>query len=86
MTISENAVVFVERAEQIGAYELQLTFNDATQRAVDFSVFLKGSSNPLIQAYLDPAAFARFEVKGGDLIWDDYGLCFPVSDLYEGRV
>jgi hypothetical protein len=86
MTLSENSVIFVERAEHVGEFKLRLTFNDATQQMIDFAPFLRQSHNPLIQAYLDPTAFARFEVRDGDLIWDDYDLCFPIADLYEGRV
>ena len=86
MTLSENTVIFVERAEQAGDLALRLTFSDGTQRTIDFSPFLRQSHNPLIQAYLDPAAFARFAVRDGDLVWDDYDLCFPIADLYEGRV
>jgi hypothetical protein len=86
MTLSDGQVIFVERAEYVGDLRLQLTFNDETQRIVDFAPFLNKSHNPLIQAYLDPVAFARFTIKDGDLIWDDYDLCFPIADLYEGRV
>ncbi|HEY8668402.1 MAG TPA: DUF2442 domain-containing protein [Tepidisphaeraceae bacterium] len=86
MSLPEDAVIFLERAEHVGDFKLRLTFNDATQRIVDFAPFLRQSHNPLIQAYLDSAAFARFTVKDGDLIWDDYDLCFPIADLYDGRV
>jgi hypothetical protein len=86
MTVSENAVIFVERAEPAGDLTLRLTFNDGTQQVVNFGPFLRQSHNPLIQAYSDPAAFAQFVVKDGDLVWDDYDLCFPIGDLYEGRV
>jgi hypothetical protein len=84
MTIPENAVIFVDRAEHVTDFQLRLTFSDATQRIVDFGPFLRGSHNPLIRAYLEPAAFARFTVKDGDLVWDDYDLCFPIEDLYRG--
>jgi len=86
MILSENTVILVQSAEQVGDLQLRLTFNDGTQRIVDFGPFLHQSRNPLIQTYLAPAAFARFTVKDGDLIWDDYELCFPIADLYEGRV
>ncbi|HZK81923.1 MAG TPA: DUF2442 domain-containing protein [Humisphaera sp.] len=86
MTLSENAIIFVERAELAGDFRLKLTFNDATQRIVDFAPFLRRSRNPLIQEYLDPVKFDRFTVKDGDLIWGDYDLCFPIADLYEGRI
>ncbi|HXE51848.1 MAG TPA: DUF2442 domain-containing protein [Tepidisphaeraceae bacterium] len=86
MTPSDDALILIERAEPAGDFKLRLTFNDATQRTVDFGPFLRGSGNPLIRAYLDPAAFARFEIKDGDLVWGDYDLCFPIADLYDGRV
>lgn len=86
MTVSENAVIFIERAEQAGDFSLRLTFNDGTERIIDFTPFLRSSRNPLIQAYLDPAVFASFTVRDGDLIWGDYDLCFPIADLYEGKL
>lgn len=86
MALPENAVIFVQRAEHASEFRLRLTFSDGAQRMIDFGPFLRQSRNPLIQAYLDPAAFARFTIKDGDLIWDDYDLCFPIADLYEGRV
>jgi hypothetical protein len=86
MTIPEDTAIFVERAEQVGELRLRLSFSDSTERIIDFTPFLRASSNPLIRAYLEPAAFARFTVKDGDLIWDDYELCFPICDLYEGRL
>ena len=52
-------------------------------RLVDVEPFLRRSHNPLIRVYLDPARFAAFRVQDGDLVWDDYGLCFLVADLYE---
>jgi len=86
MSLPENAIIFIEHAEPAGDLRLHLTFNDGTQRIVDFGPFLHSSRNPLIQAWLDSAAFARFTVKDGDLVWGDYDLCFPIADLYEGRV
>jgi len=85
MTIAKDAVIFVDRAEYLDDLKLRLTFSDAMQRVVDFGPFLRQSHNPLILAYLEPVAFARFTVKDGDLIWDDYDLCFSIADLYEGR-
>jgi hypothetical protein len=86
MSLPDNAVIFIERADREGEFKLRLTFNDGTVRSVDFGPFLRQSRNPLIQAYLDADLFARFTVKDGDLIWGDYDLCFPIADLYEGHV
>jgi hypothetical protein len=47
---------------------------------------LHGSRNPLIREYLKSERFNNFRVEDGDLIWDDYGLCFPIADLYENRI
>ena len=86
MSLPDNAVIFVERAEHTGEYQLRLSFSDGTSRTVDFGPFLRQSRNPLVQAYLDPTVFAGFSVKDGDLMWGDYDLCFPIADLYEGTV
>ncbi|MEX0775174.1 MAG: DUF2442 domain-containing protein [Phycisphaeraceae bacterium] len=86
MTLPENIVIFVKHAEHVGEHRLRLSFNDGTVQIIDFAPFLRQSHNPLIQAYLDATAFAGFTVKDGDLVWGDYDLCFPVADLYEGRV
>ena len=79
-------MIDIVRAEQVADYQLKLWFSDGVERTVDFGPFLRSSHNPLIRVYLDPAKFADFRVEDGDLIWDDYGLCFPVADLYEDHL
>jgi hypothetical protein len=84
--LPEGAVIEIVVAERLSDYKLKLCFSDGTERVVDFEHFLSSSSNPMIRAYLDPQKFGDFRLEHGDLIWDDYGLCFPVADLYEGRL
>jgi len=49
--------------------------------------WLRNSSlNPLIRAYLDLDKFKNFSIEYGNLFWNDYDLCFPIADLYEGRI
>jgi hypothetical protein len=86
MTLPEDAGVDITAAEYAGGYRLRLAFSDDTARTVDFEQFLSRSHNPMIRKYLDPEKFADFSVQYGDLVWHDYELCFPVADLYEGRV
>ena len=86
MTLPEGAVVDITAAEYAGGYRLRLTFSDDTARTVDFETFLSRSRNPMIRKYLDPEEFADFSVQYGDLVWHDYDLCFPIADLYEGRI
>lgn len=86
MILPQGAVVDITAAEYAGGYRLRLTFSDDTARTVDFEQFLSRSHNPMIRKYLDPEEFADFSVQYGDLVWHDYDLCFPIADLYEGRV
>lgn len=86
MTLPEGAVLDITAAEYAGGYRVRLTFSDDTTRTVDFEPFLRKSHHPMIRKYLDLKEFAAFSVQYGDLVWHDYDLCFPVADLYEGRV
>src|SRR5689334_21273426 len=78
--LPEGAVIDIVRAEQISDYQLKLYFSDGIERVIDFEPFLRGSRNPLIRAYLEPKKFANFNLEYGELVWDDYGLCFPIAD------
>jgi len=86
MSLSEGAVIEIVRAERLSDYKLRIYFSDGAERIVDFEPFLTSSQNPMIRTYLDPQKFANFQLDHGDLLWDDYGLCFPIADLYEGKV
>jgi hypothetical protein len=84
--LPDDAVVDIVEAEQVSDYKLRLSFSDGTQQVVDVEPFLRGSRNPMIRAYLEPNRFANFRIEYGELVWDDYGLCFPIADLYENRI
>jgi hypothetical protein len=86
VSFAEDAVIDIVGAQQVSDYKLRLTFNDGKERLVDFEPFLRSSRNPMIRAYLEPSNFGNFRVEYGDLIWDDYGLCFPTASLYENRI
>jgi hypothetical protein len=80
------ATIGIKFAEQVGEYVLRLSFDDGTAQTVDFRPFLSSSRHPDIRAYLEPARFAAFRVEYGELVWGDYGLCFPIADLYQNRL
>jgi hypothetical protein len=86
MTLADGAIVEIARVERVSDYELKLCFSDGAERVVDFEPFLSRSQNPMIREYLDPKKFGEFQLEHGDLVWDGYGLCFPIADLYEGRL
>ena len=84
--LAESAVIEVTGAEYISGYKLKLRFSDGFERNLDFEPFLTRSTNPMIRAYLEPGKFANFRLEHGNLVWDDYGLCFPIADLYENKI
>ena len=86
MILPEDAVIDIARVEQASDYKLKLYFSDGMERIIDFEPFLRGSRNPMIREYLDPKKFANFRLEYGELVWNDYGLCFPIADLYENRI
>lgn len=86
MRLSEGQAIDIIGARKVGTYKLDLSFSDGAERVVDFEPFLKASRNPMIRAYLDPEKFAHFTIEHGNLLWDDYGLCFPFADLYDNRI
>ena len=86
MILAGTTVIDVVRAERLSDYSLRLDFSDGATRVIDFEPFLSNSPNPLIRAYLEPEKFGAFRLEHGDLVWDDFGLCFPIADMYEGRL
>ena len=73
-------------AKQIADYKIELTFNDGIKKVIDFEPFLSSSQHPSIRKYLDKKKFTEFEVKNGNLNWNDYDLIFPLSDLKNGQI
>ena len=86
MKLAEGIGIDVVQAELAGAYRLRLVFSDGMERVLDFGPFLRGSAHPAIRSFLEPDRFASFRIEQGDLLWGDYELCFPIADLYAGRI
>lgn len=83
---TENEIFHIEKAEYIKDYIISLHFSDGKVRFVDFKPFLSRSLNPMIRKYLNLGEFKNFSIEYGDLFWNDYDLCFPVADLYDGSI
>lgn len=73
-------------AEYLGNYKIKLVFSDNLERIVDFGNFLSKAKNPMTQKYLDEKLFSSYSIKYGDLIWNDYEMCFPIWDLYMNQI
>jgi DUF971 family protein len=78
--------IAIEAVEYVGVYNLRLKFTDGHEQLVDFGAFLHQSQNPHIHKYLDEELFQDFTLQDGDLFWHEYDLCFPIADLYEGKI
>lgn len=79
-------VVSIEKADYKGDYIISLRFSDGVERNIDFSNFLQNAKNPMTKKYLDKKLFKSFTLDYGDLIWNDYEMCFPIWDLHEGKI
>ena len=40
----------------------------------------------MARKYLDKELYRNFKIDYGDIIWNDYEMCFPIWDSYEGKV
>ena len=76
----------ITAAQLTAPYTLRIKFANGERRTVDFGPFLRRATHPAIQAYLDEAKFQQFEIRNGNINWNDYDLIFPVADLYAGQV
>lgn len=79
-------VISIDKAEYKGEYVINLHFSDGVERNIDFGDFLRKAKNPMTKKYLDKKLFKSFIIDYGDLIWNDYEMCFPVWDLHEGKI
>jgi hypothetical protein len=79
-------VITIEKAVYIDNYKIKLEFSDGLSRIVDFKEFLSSARNPMTTKYLDKKEFRNFRLEHGDIVWNDYELCFPIWDLHEGKI
>ncbi len=79
-------IIEINNAQYLKNYKIELLFNDGRRRVIDLGDFLKKAKNPMTRKYLNKNNFKKFKIEYGDLIWGDYEMCFPIWDLYEGRI
>ena len=79
-------VIEIIKAEYLIEYKIQFTFSDQTEKVIDFKPFLTTAKNPMSKKYLDVNLFKAFSISYGDIIWNDYEMCFPIWDLHEGNI
>jgi hypothetical protein len=60
-------------------YRIRITFNDGSQRTIDFRKWLEG---PLFEPLKDAQYFQRFFVSGGTICWPN-GADIAPETLYD---
>ena len=81
-----NKYISIETAKYLVNYQIHLKFNDGKERILDFSKFILESKHPDIKKYQDIKLFKKFNLKYGEIEWNDYELVFPIYDLYQGKI
>jgi hypothetical protein len=76
----------ITEAKYLSGYKIRLKFNDGVVRVMDFEPFLRGARNPDLAQYRQLRKFKSFRLHYGDLMWGDYEMIFPISDLYNGKI
>ncbi len=79
-------VVSINEAIYKKDYKIEFHFSDGLRKEIDFAHFLGTANNPMTKKYLDKKIFQKFKLEYGDIIWNDYEMCFPVWDLHEGTL
>lgn len=69
----------VIKAKYIEGYVIELTFDDGTQKSVDFSIWLKG---PVFEPLKNISIFKKFFVDGSSVTWPN-GADIAPETLYK---
>ena len=78
--------IAIEKAEYQQEFRIKLLFSDKSEQVVDFAEVLQTAKNPMTRKYLDLDKFKQFTLEYGDLMWNDYEMCFPTWDLYRNAI
>jgi len=78
--------ISIQKAEYQGSYKIKLLFSDNSEKVVDFRNFITNARNPMTKKYIDEKLFVNYSIVYGDLVWNDYEMCFPVWDLFINKI
>jgi len=78
--------IYIEKANYINDYTVQLNFNDGSIRNIDFGYFLKTRPHPQHNKYLKYSNFRKFRINSGNIVWGkNRDLEFDLYPLYQGK-
>ncbi|MDD4971124.1 MAG: DUF2442 domain-containing protein [Paludibacter sp.] len=79
-------VISIIKAKYIGEYRIHFLFSDGVEKTIDFSGYLMNARNSMTKKYLDKKLFEKFTINYGDIVWNDFEMCFPIWNLHEGEI
>lgn len=79
-------IISIINAQYKGDYKIAFKFSDNTTKVVDFKAFLMDAKNPMTKKYQDESLFKNFTIEYGDIQWNNFELCFPIWNLYQGDI
>ena len=79
-------IISINEAKYLGNFKITFTFSDGVNKVIDFFPFLSQAKNPMTRKYLNEEYFKNFQIEFGDIVWNDFELCFPIWDLHEGKI
>jgi len=78
--------IYIEKANYIDDYTVQLKFNDGVVSTIDFGHFLKTRPHPQRNKYLKYSNFRNFRLNNGNIVWGkNRDLEFDLYPLYQGK-
>lgn len=78
--------ISIINADYVGKFKIHFKFSDLSEKTIDFSDFFKNAKNPMTNKYKNEKLFKNYSLQYGDIVWNDYELCFPIWDLYQGKI
>lgn len=82
----KEKIIKIKKAKYLSDFKIEFEFSDCKKKVVDFNSFLLSSKNPVTMKYQKESKFKKFKLDYGDIVWGDYEMCFPIWDLYSGRI
>lgn len=79
-------VIEILKATYLENYTISFHFSDGLIQVIDFEKFLLSSANNMTKKFLNKSLFKDFSIQYGDIVWNDYELCFPIWDLHQGQL
>lgn len=76
-------IVKITEAKYLDNYKIQFHFNTNEYKVIDFKSFLNNTPYNNEKKYLNLENFQKFRIEMGDLIWNDYDMCFQAKNLYK---